>query len=272
MSHVLGKNTNYPTSYSPDILDPVSRHLGRETISYAPASYSGTDYWTLYELSHLDESGKPRVYIGVLSYSQFSEFIIESKSLKLYLNGFNLAHLSEDEFRKTIENDVSACLKTEAKLALFPVSSLRSAEFSASPFVCVDDLPLNENVSLAAAKIAEPQFLVSHLFRSLCPVTAQPDWASVFVAINGEVGLDQQSFLPFVTSFRKHQGFHEQCVEEMISEIKRITQAESVSVFARFTRRGGIDINPFRANGVPLPEMLKLVQQSEDLTYREARQ
>jgi 7-cyano-7-deazaguanine reductase len=273
MSHVLGKQSAYPEVYTPEILASVPRALGRSKLAYDATKCAGNDIWTLYELSHLDLNGVPKNYIGILTYSDRSEAIVESKSLKLYLNGFNTIKMSYEDFYKHIILDVSKTVKADVSVQLFQLNQLAKIDTHFEAFHCIDTISdFKRTEALQKRSIKSEQLLYTDAFRSRCPVTGQPDWASIYVAIDGEFGIDEQSFLTHIIDIRDHQAFHEQCVEELLTDLRTLLPKSTISIFARFTRRGGIDINPYRYYGHENLSMKKLVQQSQVLRFRHSRQ
>lgn len=273
MTSVLGKQIVYPDKYSPDILIAVDRSLGRSKLEYNVDKYAGEDIWTLFELSHLDLNGVPKNYIGVLSYSHKSKAIVESKSLKLYLNGFNNCKISVDDYYQFLVSDISKILQTRVALQLFQLGQVATLTTRNQNFNCLDSIEdFNANLPLKKITIEDEQLLYTDAFRSRCPVTGQPDWASIYFSIDGKFGVEPKSLLSHIISFRDHQAFHEQCIEELLCDLVALAPRSSISIFARFTRRGGIDINPYRFYSKESVVMKKLIQQSKGLEFRHSRQ
>ena len=260
----LGHKTNYPRQYAPELLYPVARDEARGKLpGYQPGCFFGYDEWNLYELAWLDNQGSPQVGIGQLQVPATTTNIIESKSLKLYSNSlFYRKFLSSIEVARLIESDLANALGGEV---IFRVVSLDQA---VSPAKNLDDhryanldpyslAPLNEidvNKVDAVDSPDETNRYSFHRFRSLCPVTGQPDWASVFIRMDG-VGVKNDSLAQYLLSYAEHQGFHENCVEAIFCELNSHLRPDALSVAARFTRRGGIDINPVRASSAGVLEM-----------------
>lgn len=249
----LGKPTAYGDSYNPELLMPVPRAQTRGDLP-AELPFFGVDDWTGFELSWLNSQGKPQIGTVLLRYSAHSAAIVESKSLKLYLNGFNQTQIdSLAELSARIAADVGQTVGSDVQVHI--LSAVDSQQLAIKPWHddCVDDLDCEISAYqidaglLKAGHAQAEQVLVSHLLRSNCPVTNQPDWASVRIHLRGG-SLVPASLLAYICSFRQHQGFHEQCVERIYSDIWQLLQPEFLSVEGRFTRRGGIDINPFRAS------------------------
>ncbi|MCY4044313.1 MAG: NADPH-dependent 7-cyano-7-deazaguanine reductase QueF [Cellvibrionales bacterium] len=247
----LGKDHDYPEDYSPAILYPVPRQLGRSTLTDVP-EFIGFDRWTGFELSWLNPKGKPEVSIIEIDVPADSPNIVESKSLKLYLNGFNFFRTERSALIQIIERDLAE--KVGARVAIklysaedYPIQEPKGFELLDSLDVCIDEYQVNPDVLQIHADKSVQQHYKTHLFRSLCPVTSQPDWASVYVSVNGPE-IVKESLLKYLISFRRHQGFHELCVEHIYSDLFNRFKPDALSVFARFTRRGGLDINPYRTS------------------------
>lgn len=267
---LLGKVTDYPKSYTPALLHPVARLDGRKAIGLgADPIFHGFDLWTAYELSWLDTSGKPNVAIADISLPCNTENLIESKSLKLYLNSINQSVFSSpQEVSAIIEQDLTLCANGPVAVAIHTLESYRHRGLSFFPGQCLDDLdvkidsyepnPSLLSVNPEGGEISEAYF--SHLLKTNCPVTGQPDWASIFVRYTGRP-IDPHGLLKYLVSFRNHQDYHEQCVERIYTEINKLCQPSVLEVYARYTRRGGLDINPFRSSEKIAPLNLRLSRQ-----------
>lgn len=264
MEHlVLGKTTAYSEHYDANLLQAVPRILSRDTINLpTKLPFTGIDIWNAYELSWLNSKGKPIVAILQCDVPVESENLIESKSFKLYLNSFNQTRFSsESEVLAHLQRDLSACAGLPVTLSL-----TQASRFAASiigdlpaklddnyPCVLLDDLDIAINdyelspsrLSTNAHKTSET--LISHLLKSNCLITNQPDWGSVLIKYSGNK-IDRESLLCYLISFRQHNEFHEQCVERIFNDILTVCGPEKLTVYARYTRRGGLDINPFRSN------------------------
>ena len=264
----LGRDTEYPQEYAPDVLFSVPRADGRRHLGLdGDPPFSGKDVWNAWELTWLDGRGQPAVATATIVFDAESPNIVESKSLKLYLGSFAMSRFETDaELVTTISDDLAA-----ASGAAVTVAVHRGAESGFGPIVrmpgeCVDGLAMSrwrdavDDGLLTAGGKTVTGTLHSHLLRSLCPVTAQPDIGSVMVHYRGP-GIDPASFLEYVVSFRQHQDFHEACVERMFLDIKRSCAPEALTVYARYTRRGGIDINPFRSDFEDEPANCRLWRQ-----------
>ncbi len=266
----LGKSIAAVDHYTPSLLCPLPRDATREEIGLNPARlpFNGVDIWNLYEVSWLNEMGKPQVAVGQLVVPCESPYLVESKSLKLYLNSFNQSRFaSRREVARTIEADLSAALATPLSIKLWPLATAQGNALGVMAGECLDDIELrvaqyHPNANLLALASSQPvqQQLYTDLFRSCCPVTGQPDWASVQISYSGPA-IRKASLLHYLVSFRDHSGFHEQCVERIFVDIRARCQPQHLSVYARFLRRGGIDINPFRSTGHGHPEHCRLVRQ-----------
>lgn len=248
----LGRQVDYPDRFDPSLLFPIPRALGREPLGLgATLPFIGHDRWHAYELSWLESGGKPVATTAHFSVPADSPNLIESKSLKLYLNSFNNAHFDSFEMvRECIERDLSATAgaRVVAHFGLPPIDT------HARPAVLLDvlDIAIDRYGPPHAALLARREgddvheVLTSALLKSNCPVTGQPDWARVIIDYRGPA-LDHASVLRYLVSFRDHREFHEQCVERIFIDLLSVGAPQALSVEARYTRRGGLDINPWRA-------------------------
>jgi 7-cyano-7-deazaguanine reductase len=254
----LGKETVYDNSYNPSLLFPLSRAENRSKLNIeADLPFCGEDVWTCYELSWLDLSGKPQVGIATFRFPVDSPFLIESKSFKLYLNSLNHKNIENtDALTVLLTADLSLASEADVSVKVYHVQDeqLLNIERDTS-LICLDDLPLNDLVYQPDSGLLHlddtangiyEEYLCSHLLRSNCPVTGQPDWGTVYIRYRGKK-ISHESLLRYVISFRQCQDFHEHCVERMFVDILNRCECESLSVYARYTRRGGLDINPYRA-------------------------
>jgi 7-cyano-7-deazaguanine reductase len=250
----LGKATGYPDRYDSSLLFPIDRAAQREALGLGGAlPFAGADLWTAYEISWLDASNKPQLAIGELRIPADSPATVESKSLKLYLGSFAQEQIATRErLGETIAGDLNRICRAEVEVALYPATVAAAPGIAELPGVSVD----NEDGAAAAAP--DPRLLVtgdaiveqtlsSALFRSNCPVTGQPDYADVMVRYRGR-RITRASLLSYLLSYRRHAAFHESCVEQIYVDLAARCHPERLTVYARFTRRGGIDINPFRSN------------------------
>ncbi|MFW5409310.1 NADPH-dependent 7-cyano-7-deazaguanine reductase QueF [Pectobacterium brasiliense] len=255
----LGKPTPYHDRYDAALLQPVPRSLNRDPLGIYPDSlpFHGADIWTLYELSWLNNRGVPQVAVGEMHLNAESLNLIESKSFKLYLNSFNqTAFDSWESVRATLAKDLAHCAQGDVSITLFKLSELEGQPIEGFTGECIDDQDIqidsyDFNADYLAtneqdAPVVE-ETLVSHLLKSNCLITHQPDWGSVQIQYCGK-RIDREALLRYIVSFRHHNEFHEQCVERIFNDIMRYYQPEKLSVYARYTRRGGLDINPWRSN------------------------
>lgn len=259
----LGREVAYPATYDAGLLFPIPRTAGRGAIGITAAEppFIGHDRWHAYELSWLDARGKPCVATATLTVPCNSPNLIESKSLKLYLNSLNATRFNSSEtVCERIASDLSACAGTEIAVAfgLPAMGSHSNGELIDLLDLDIDDYgpPNAGHLSADPAQVVE-ESLRSHLLKSNCPVTGQPDWASVVLAYRGP-RLDRAGLLRYLVSFRNHAEFHEQCVERIFQDVSTHCRPQALSVEARYTRRGGLDINPWRATpGFPAPAPLR---------------
>lgn len=267
----LGKTTSYRDTYDASLLQGVPRSLNRDPLELQAENlpFHGGDIWTLYELSWLNAKGLPQVALGYVEVDYASQNLIESKSFKLYLNSFNQTRFASwDEVRDTLQRDLSACAQGTVKVALYRISELEGEPIAHFHGTCIDEQDIEIDsydfdarllAGAAGDKVVE-ETLVSHLLKSNCLITHQPDWGSVQISYRGGQ-IDREKLLRYLVSFRHHNEFHEQCVERIFTDIQRFCQPEKLSVYARYTRRGGLDINPWRSNTDFVPASGRLVRQ-----------
>ncbi len=260
---LLGKAATYSDRYDPSLLFPIPRAAKREELGlHGRMPFFGADLWTAFELSWLTPRGKPQVAIAKVTIPCETPHIVESKSFKLYLNSFNnTAFASADEVRDRIRADISEAVWRGAPAAssvgvkvVMPedfarerVEELEGVNLDRLDIECTQYQP---DPSLLAAAFGEQpveEVLVSNLLKSNCLVTGQPDWGSVQIAYSGPQ-IDQGQLLRYLVSFRNHNEFHEQCVERIFTDVMARCKPVRLSVYARYTRRGGLDINPFRTS------------------------
>ncbi len=267
----LGKSSDYVATYSPHLLFPIPRapkwaELG---LTAETLPYQGVDLWNCYELSWLLPSGKPVVAIGEFEIPADSPSIIESKSFKLYLNSLNQSVFeSREALTEVMSSDLSAAAGKPVKVRLRTLDEVAAEGVATLPGRCVDDLdvtiehydhPQPGLLACDAGHMVE-ESLHSHLLKSNCPVTGQPDWGSVVVEYRG-AALQAESLLAYLVSFRQHADFHEQCVERIFLDLQRLLQPEKLTVYARYVRRGGLDINPYRSTEAMFVDNRRLVRQ-----------
>ena len=273
----LGHASDYPDRYAPDVLHSIPRAAGRATIGLdADLPFKGVDIWNAWELTWLDPGGKPTIATATLCFAAETTNIVESKSLKLYMTGFaNTRYVSPDEVANIIGADLARLAEGPVTVALSEPADFERRSIAALPGRSIDDLDVScddlRDVDPGLLQIADggdddkvddivDEALQSHLLRSLCPVTAQPDTGSVSIRYRGP-RIDPASLLRYLVSFRNHDDFHEACVERIFVDLLGRCCCEQLSVYARYNRRGGIDINPFRSNVTATTDDLRLWRQ-----------
>lgn len=260
----LGKPVSYRNEYAPELLFPISRQTKRDELGLTADTlpFVGVDLWNAYELSWLNPRGKPVVALGCFRVPASSPMLIESKSLKLYLNSLNQSRFeSLAELQSVLVRDLSAAAGCEVDVSVVDLidQPVRTFGLSAGG-VLLDTLDIDIDQYepapglLSADDGAEEvnETLYSNLLKSNCLVTGQPDWGSVVIRYQG-APVDHAGLLRYIVSFRNHDEFHEQCVERIFCDIWRQCQPKHLAVWARYTRRGGLDINPFRSSGLYQP-------------------
>jgi len=264
----LGQEVAYPTQYDPSLLFPIPRQPSRVEVGIDPLAlpFVGLDRWHAYELGWLDVQGKPHVDTATIHVPCGSPNLVESKSLKLYLNSLNGARFnSAESVRERIATDLSARAGAEVvvELGLPPVAEGDEGEVSIDGLdISIDDYgpPNAGHLRTLPGEVVE-EALLSALLKSNCPVTGQPDWASVTLRYRG-APIDREGLLRYLVSYRDHAEFHEQCVERIFHDVSRCCGPEWLVVEARYTRRGGLDINPWRASpGAPPPPSRRDIRQ-----------
>ena len=263
----LGKGTVYVNRYDPSLLYPIERDINwkKRNIERKTLPFRGVDIWNAYEISWLNSRGKPVVALAEFRVPASSTHIVESKSFKLYLNSFNLTRFgSEKEVLSYMKQDLSKAFGAEVEVKLLsPKSRIEVGTFSGQ---CIDDLDITvEHYEpaphlLTTGNESVQESLVSHLLKSNCPVTGQPDWASVQIRYQGPK-IDERGLLGYLISYREHGDFHEQCVETIFMDIWNRCRPQKLSVYARYVRRGGLDINPYRSSLNDRPSNPRLSRQ-----------
>jgi len=253
----LGKASAYPASYDASLLFPIARQTKRAELGlYGTLPFFGVDIWNAYEVSWLNQRGKPQIAIATFMITADSPNIIESKSFKLYLNSFNQTRLdNQDVLIARLTKDLSAAAGANIQVTLTEPAqfgNLRMGELSGLlldrlDIEVLDHYPNAQLLCAAQEQAAVEETLLSHLLKSNCPVTSQPDWGSVQIHYVG-APINQEALLKYLIGFREHNEFHEQCVERIFVDVLRQCQPQKLSVYARYTRRGGLDINPWRSN------------------------
>jgi 7-cyano-7-deazaguanine reductase len=266
----LGKATPYVSHYSPELLFPIARQEKRDELNQAYLKFQGKDLWTGYEVSWLNPKGLPQIAIGEFKLDATSPNIVESKSFKLYLNSFNQTRFdSMEQVEEAMQQDLSLAAGGLFETKLYSVDEF--VHFNVNPIegtlldnlnIQIDDyqycrelLALNES----QADIIE-ETLVTHLLKSNCLITNQPDWASLVIRYQGKP-INKEQLLKYIISFRSHNEFHEQCVERIFADIKELCGPKKLTVYARYTRRGGLDINPWRSDFESDIENIRLARQ-----------
>ena len=266
----LGQTSEYVDTYTPGLLYPVPRAEARDGLGLSADAlpFHGVDVWHAYELSWLDGRGKPVVVMAEFKVPCSSQYLIESKSFKLYLNSFaNTRFDSQQAVIAVLEQDLSACAGSPVDVVLQSLEVAANTPWMELNGTLVDRLDLDiehydyQPTLLRTEQGAEQSDqLISHLLRSRCPVTGQPDWATLIVRYTG-MPICAASVLRYVVSLRNHEGFHEQIIERIYLDIMAQCEPRQLSVYGRFTRRGGLDINPFRSNYESLPISQRTVRQ-----------
>ncbi len=306
---VLGESTSYPKTYQPDTLYAIPRSMGRNEINWQQDKLTvGVDWWHAFEVSWLNNQGISQMAIARFSIPASSPNIVESKSLKLYLNSLNFTEFDNwAAVQQTIAKDLSACVGAEVGVELFELDAISSGSESDTGFLiahppgkCIDNAldglahkvslvehpdasllsstdllstdhedtasgtekPDTEKLGTEKLSIEKEYQLYSNLLRSNCPVTNQPDWGTLSIEISTSHAIDEAKLLSYILSFRQHNGFHEQCVEQIFADLSQRYSPSKLMVRAWYTRRGGIDINPCRVSDISLmPKPSRLVRQ-----------
>ncbi|MCD8523126.1 MAG: NADPH-dependent 7-cyano-7-deazaguanine reductase QueF [Saccharospirillaceae bacterium] len=263
----LGKISAYKDEYDASLLFPIEREESwrAQGLNRHEVPFYGVDIWNGYEISWLNCKGKPVVCLAEFRIPATSRFLVESKSFKLYLNSFNQTRFDDaDQVRLRMAEDLSAAAQGRVEVIFHAVD----AAFPQPPAaLCIDDLDIEVNsyaLDASLLKTTDGQFegwLCSHLLKSNCPVTGQPDWGTLYIHYRGKK-IDEAGLLAYIVSLRQHQDFHEQCAERTYRDISLACKPESLTVYARYVRRGGLDINPFRTSEpVFTAENFRLVRQ-----------
>ncbi len=265
----LGRQTDYPQKYAPEVLQAIPRSRAREQLGIgAELPFSGMDVWNAWELTWLGDGNRPAVATARIVVPAESPNIVESKSLKLYLNSFAMTALpSAGTVENTIRTDLSACVGAPVEVVVAPVASSEARPVARLAGSSLDDLDVdcsdwevNADLLSADRNTIVSEDLHTHLLRSLCPVTAQPDTGSLLISYRG-AKIDPGGLLRYVVSYREHNDFHETCIERMFVDIISRCQPDELTLHARYQRRGGIDINPFRSTSTRVPRDLRLWRQ-----------
>ena len=253
----LGKSTEYPDHYQPDLLARIARRANRQLLGLTgnELPFRGADIWNAYEVSCLDSHGKPLVFIGRFIFPAESEYLVESKSLKLYLNSLNQEKVvSPAQLAETIARDLSRAAGSQVEVTLSSPDAIPMPDLPAGQ--CLDALDIGMDTYEVSRRLLEEggdslyeeiteEVLYTNLFRSNCPITNQPDWATVTLCYRGRK-IPEASLLKYLVSYRRHNDYHENCVERIFCDLKAVFEPRALTVEANFLRRGGLDINPVR--------------------------
>lgn len=263
----LGKTTIYSDQYDASLLDPIPRTKARQ--AELPVTFIGVDLWTAFEISWLNPQGLPQIAIGEFIFFCTSEAIVESKSFKLYLNSLIQTRFdSRQQVIDLLSADLSAATGSKVDVILYDIEEYNGLNPIAEPKgSCLDHQQVTieayqPDADLLSAKSDHvvTETLYSHLLKTNCPVTDQPDWASIYISYTGPQ-IDRAGLLQYIVSFRQHQDFHEQCVEKFFTDILLHCHCAELTVYARYMRRGGLDINPFRSTSQTVPPRFRQVRQ-----------
>ena len=267
----LGADTQYVNQYDAGLLYPIQRNLNWQALGVEQSSlpFTGVDIWNAYEVSWLNAKGKPVVRLAEFRIPADSSHIIESKSFKLYLNSFNLTAFDDEAQVVTqMQADLSAAAGAAVEVKLSALDG--AGQVSQFAGECIDELDISvtdyepnaDCLMLADDSQQESvsESLYSHLLKSNCPVTGQPDWASIVIEYKGQA-ISREGLLKYLISYREHGDFHEQCVEAIFMDIWQRCQPQELTVYARYLRRGGLDINPYRTSTSGNAENLRLSRQ-----------
>ncbi len=267
----LGKKSAYDPHYNPDKLFPIPRKNKRDEIGVPEKlPFFGFDLWNHYEVSWLNNKGKPIVALAEICYDCDTPNIIESKSMKLYFNSFNNSHYNDEKtIQAIIKKDLEASVGGAVLVKILPLDSLSDSKISIGfRGICLDNLDIEcssydvEQSLLHTENSIVDEILYSNLLKSNCLVTNQPDWGSVLISYKGKK-INWAGLLKYIISFRNHNEFHEQCIERIFMDIMQYCQPNELTVYGRYTRRGGLDINPYRSTNKDLSnkENLRLCRQ-----------
>lgn len=251
----LGHEVTYPDTYDPELLFALPRDTNRQTLNL-PELWYGADIWNAYELSWLNARGKPIAATGQFTFPHDSPRLIESKSLKLYLNSWNQEYVPDlQTLQERIATDLSNTAGANVDVQISPLNHQKMVQCAPLAGEGIDDLDIDINsyqpdpglLRCAPSSKTVSEVLTSDLLKSNCPVTGQPDWGSVQISYTGQA-IDRASLLAYIVSLRQHTEFHEHCIEKMFCDIQQACSPSALSVYARYTRRGGLDINPWRSS------------------------
>lgn len=258
----LGKIVSYKDQYDPSLLVAIPRSENRSNLKWQ--TFNGIDLWMAYELSWLNPKGKPEVAIGEIEIPASSPYLIESKSMKLYFNSLNQTSFpGRQQVAETIAHDLSKCCNAAVSVSLHGLEPQPLGRFGG---ICLDSLDVTidtyepDPTLLRAGGLKTQETVYTDLFRSNCLITGQPDWASISIYYDGPQ-INHPSLLKYLISYRNHRGFHEHCTEQIFSDLMEYCDLEQLQVYARFTRRGGVDINCYRTTDGTKPGATRLARQ-----------
>jgi 7-cyano-7-deazaguanine reductase len=258
MDRFLGQKTGYKAIYDNSLLVSIERKINRQSLSIDSKNFYGFDIWNCYELSFLSQKNKPEVRILEIFINSNSDNIIESKSLKLYLNSFNNSNFAnDDEVLQLIQHDLSKALNSDVilhmkKLEMYQGSWITNFNGTNLDILDVEmkNFYIEENMPyLSGEDMYVEEILFSNLLKSNCLVTHQPDWGTIQINYKG-LKIHHRSLLKYIISFRNHNEFHEHCIEQMFDDIMKHCNPNELTIYGRYTRRGGIDINPIRSTNI----------------------
>ncbi len=266
----LGKPTHYTSTYTPSLLQSVPRAAARAALGIAEGQlpFHGMDGWIGYELSWLNRKGRPEIAVLRLQVPATSPCIIESKSLKLYLGSFSQTEFSSKaDLLRTLDSDLMLAARAPVMVSLISLDQLEADGLGHFMGVCLDTLDVEvehyevrPELLRVEGDVNVRQSLYSNLLRSCCPVTGQPDWGTLFIQYAGRQ-IHHADLLRYIISFRNHSGFHEETVERAFVDILRQCEPDSLTVYARYLRRGGLEINPFRSTRDEVPPVIRTARQ-----------
>ena len=256
--------------YTPSLLESIPRQKQRQTLGVSEGAlpFKGQDIWNAYEFTWLNQTGKPEVAVLQLQFSGKSSHLIESKSLKLYLGSFsNTAFADRAEVVRALESDLTLVTQAPVGVVLYTPEQVQQRGIGQLIGTNLDlqDIEINEylwNPALLVLEsaVARRESVYTHLFKSLCPMTGQPDFASILVQYNGN-SISHKGLLRYLVSFREHAEFAEQVTERIFVDIMNRCAPERLAVSALYTRRGGIDINAYRTLDEEQPANVRLWRQ-----------
>ncbi len=264
------QRTKYLTTYTPSLLDPIARRGQRQALGLADDNlpFEGEDVWRAYEFTWLNEKGKPEVAVADFVMAGDSINLIESKSLKLYLGSYaNTVFKYRDEVIRTLKSDLTDTVQAPVDVSLADLNEIQREGIGQFGGTSLDELDIdfvdylcNPDLLELEGSVNVRENLHTHLFRSLCPLTGQPDFASVQVQYKG-AGISHVGLLRYLISYREHAEFAEQVAERIFVDIMKRCSPKQLGVTARYTRRGGIEINAYRSFGESLPPGVRLWRQ-----------